>query len=276
MKKMIFLLILLCFTIVLKGCTQTIKATDFDPLDGEENIRMNNLDSYMFRDDVQYVDLRNLEARFEAGYIDGFEPIPFFDYLDNNGFYRNDTYEFNKDQLIDEKLIRSFFKEDKAIFLYSDGCIRSEYIRSLLSYLGYEKVYVLGGFFEYSGNNVVEGDGKYKLGDKVYGTYLDDDSNLLYTLSATLDMGRKMIDVRFDIQDEQKNSLRSMTQNDVDYLETFTIIENLSINEMMTLYQLKLYLLDITNKEVSNDLNINVKVIDNILSLIEDVVTYTN
>jgi len=276
MKKMIFLVILLCFTVVLKGCTQTKNTTDFDPLNGDENIRMNNLDYYMYRDDVQYVDLRNIEARFEAGYIDGFEPIPFFDYLDNNGFYRNDTYEFDKDQILDEKLIRSFFKDDKAIFLYSDGCIRSEYIRSLLSYLGYEKIYVLGGFFEYSGKYVVEGDGKYKLGGNVYGTYFDDETSLLYTLSATLDMGRKMIDVRLDVQDNQKKSLRTLVINNIDYLENFTNIETYAIEDMMTLYQLKLFLIEISANEELNTKNINPSVIANILSLIDNVVTYTN
>ena len=90
MKKVIYLFMLLGLTYFSIGCVRTIEEDKYDPLNGDEIINMYTLDNFMFRDDIQYVDLRNFEDHFATGYIDSFEVIPFFDYLDNNVFYRKD------------------------------------------------------------------------------------------------------------------------------------------------------------------------------------------
>jgi len=139
-KKLQILLLGSVLILGLTGCAKD----DILEITPDTLITMENLDLYMYRDDVQYVDLRNFEASFHTGYIDGFERIPFFDFLDFRAFNRGRTYEFKPDQLLDTNLLSRLFKPEKAIFLYADGCIRSGYVKDALNYLGYERVYVIG------------------------------------------------------------------------------------------------------------------------------------
>ena len=80
MKKIWALLLAVFLTISLGACEEK---EDVLLIAADSLITMENLDLYMFRDDVQYVDLRNFESTFKYGYIEGFEKIPFFDFLDN-------------------------------------------------------------------------------------------------------------------------------------------------------------------------------------------------
>ena len=162
MRKILLILVLIQ-TIFVVGCTD--KTDEILVINTDDFITMENVDEYMFREDVQYVDLRNFESRYLDGFIYSFEMIPFFDYLDNRAFIRNDSYEFKPEQLINENEFLRLFDKNKSIFLYADGCIRSGYIKDILNYLGYEKVFVLGGYFEYDGEYKVLGDGFYNFGD---------------------------------------------------------------------------------------------------------------
>lgn len=203
-NKITLLLVVVMVTLSLTACTKD----DVLEITPDTVITMENLDLYMYRDDVQYVDLRNFEASFHTGSIDGFEIIPFFDFLDYRAFNRERTYEFNPDQLLDEALLQRLFKEDKAIFLYADGCIRSGYIKDALNYLGYERVYVIGGFYEYEGDYAIEGSGKYAHGDSYYNTYFNEVTSITYIISGTFDVGRNITEIRLDMIDGDGNTMR--------------------------------------------------------------------
>jgi len=221
-KKILMILLAFVLSLGLSACAKE-EVLEITP---DTLITMENLDLYMYREDVQYVDLRNWEASFHTGFIDGFERIPFFDFLDFRAFNRGRTYEFNPDQLLDEALLNRLFKSDKAIFLYADGCIRSGYVKDALNYLGYERVYVIGGFYEYEGEYAVDGSGRYAHGDSYYNTYTNETTNITYTISGTLDVGRNITEIRMDIIDEDGNTLRGINYSETtDYNAMLSIVE---------------------------------------------------
>ena len=86
MKKIAFLF--LFFSIIISGCScidnSTQEVLEIPLKDFAEDtstittpIYAANLDKYLFRDDVQYVDLRELDLIINDGYIAGFQFIPF-------------------------------------------------------------------------------------------------------------------------------------------------------------------------------------------------------
>ncbi len=238
MKRLYKLISMLTILIFLAGC-DTEKQEDLTDILPEDLITMEILDNYMFRDDVQYVDLRNFDAKFQSGYIDTFELIPFFDYLDNRAFDRNDGYDFSPDQLLDSSLLEHLFVKDKAIFLYADGCIRSGYLKDALNHLGYERVYVIGGFFEYEGQYRILGSGNYSIGDTFYETYIDNSTGDTYYIYGTFDMGRKITSIRFDIVDNSGNTLRSEGySDDVDYNSNLILLEEFIVSDTLTFNEL--------------------------------------
>ncbi len=241
--KNFFIIHAVIFTLFLSGCSTqdspVSKDTALDVIEikPDDLIKMDTLDDYMNRIDVQYVDLRNFEAKFRSGYIDGFEMIPFFDYLDFNAFERDGTYDFKPDQIRNETLIRSLFDEEKAIFFYADGCIRGEYMKDLLYFLGYERVYVLGGFFEYDGAYKVLGDGTFDLGTTEYKKVTLEDGTT-YHVMVVYDLGRMILDIRFDITTPSGVSYRSENYHDIDYNLQLTILENYIEDDLVTSYLL--------------------------------------
>ena len=236
-KKTLILFVGFIFTLGLSACAKE-EVLEITP---DTLITMENLDLYMYRDDVQYVDLRNWESSFHTGFIDGFERIPFFDFLDYRAFVRGRTYEFDPDQLVDEALLARLFKPEKAIFLYADGCIRSGYVKDALNYLGYERVYVIGGFYEYEGIYAIEGSGRYSHGDSYYKTYTNETTNITYIISGSLDVGRNITEMRLDIIDQDGNTFRGINyDNSIDYNNMLSIIETYihgSIHNFNELYE---------------------------------------
>ncbi len=234
-KWLIIQLLVVLFFLV--GCENN--SEELPKVSPDELITMDNLDEYMFRDDIQYVDLRNYEARFRTGFIYSFEVIPFFDYLDYRAFDRNDSYEFSPDQILSEYELERLFDRDKAIFLYADGCIRSGYLKDVLNHMGFERVYVLGGFFEYHGEHIVLGDGYYTVGSTFYSKFVDEDTDYTYFVYGSFDMGKKITEIRFDILDENNVSLRSPNYSvSTDYEEELTILETFIISDIVTTNEL--------------------------------------
>ncbi|MGS0972100.1 MAG: rhodanese-like domain-containing protein [Candidatus Izemoplasmataceae bacterium] len=240
--KWLFSLILIVS--ILTSCTN--KNTPI-PINFDDEITMVNLDLYMERDEVQYVDLRNFDAKFAAGYIDGFEMIPFFDYLDNRAFDRNHTYMFDPNQILNEDIMTTYFDQEKTIFLYADGCIRADYVREVLLHLGYEKVFTLGGYFEYNGDFNILGDSSYEIGRVFYQKVTV--NHQTYLAYGRFEMDQTITEIHFDLFDEDGNSIRqSNTEIDVsfDTLEsyivkdvvTFNDLYDLLNNEMSPYYQL--------------------------------------
>ncbi len=261
---MVPLMLVLFFVAGCNGVTE-----DLVKIKPDDVITMDNLDNYMFRNDVQYVDLRNYDARFRTGFIYSFEIIPFFDYLDYRVFNRNDTYKFNPDQIISEAELEYLFDRDKAIFLYADGCIRSGYVKDVLNYLGYERVYILGGFFEYSGDYLKVGDGDYSIGNTFYSKYVDSNTDYTYFVYGTFDMGRKINTIRFDILDQNNDSIRSLNYDtSMDYNDQLTIFENFIISDIVTMTELYNSLIDINNNDYNEIPGLTWEVDEGIIQLI--------
>ncbi len=232
----LFLVVLLVFLVA--GCDEDDPKQRVEILP-EDVITMVELDDYMFRDDVQYVDLRNFSSRFLSGYIDSFEIVPFFDYLDYRIFDRNDTYEFDADQILDSNELERLFNREKAIFLYADGCIRSGYLKAVLNYLGYERVFVLGGYYEYQGEYKILGTGDYVYGNTFYSSYTNSVSGYTYFMYGKHDMGKKITYIRFDIIDEDGETIRGKFYNDtIDYNNQLTILEDFIVSDIVTMNEL--------------------------------------
>lgn len=231
---------------LLSSCVN--KTDEILEISNDSEISMTNLDDYMNRDDVQYIDLRNFDAKFQSGYITSFVQIPFFDYLDNRVVKRDNTFEFKPEHIIDETEIRRLFDIDKAIFMFDDGCIRSGYMKDVLTYLGYDKIFVLGGFYEYTGEYKMLGDGTYQLGNTFYQDGLYTDSGYHYYVYGHVDMSKKISDIRFDITDLDGLSLRSSVGNNlIDYHYKLMAFETEILNSMVTLYELQAALDDETH-----------------------------
>lgn len=128
-------------------------------------VDMNNIDEYMDRPNARYVDLRNFEDFFKAGYIQGFEAVPFFDYLEGRALVRNDGWNYSSKDLVNADILINVFGEDfdQEIFLMCAGGTRAGFVKAALEEIGYTKVYNLGGFGDYNGANKVLGDGEYTV-----------------------------------------------------------------------------------------------------------------
>ncbi len=130
-----------------------------------EEVTMANLDSYVLRPGARYVDLRNFEDTFKAGYIQGFEVVPFFDYLEGRALVRNDGWNYTSKDLANSSLLKNIFGSDldAEIFLMCAGGTRAGYVREALLELGYTNVHNIGGFGDYNGAHKILGDGEYTL-----------------------------------------------------------------------------------------------------------------
>jgi len=134
MKKLLFLVVC-AFLIITAGCSCDHKddnITSILAIPQKENkydnnpmtspINTKNLDEYMFRDDVQYVDLRSIEMIVSEGYVAGFEMLPFYSIIasfsPNSTLYRiQATYDENN-QYIPAGRIGGFvaqYQESKSI-----------------------------------------------------------------------------------------------------------------------------------------------------------------
>lgn len=172
MKKILILLL----TVFLFGCSckentnDTIlsipsKKTQLDNDVLSSPINAYNLDKYLFREDVQYVDLRKGEMILEEGYVAGFEFVPFYEIIaafrGNETLYTMASSYDNDGKIIpsgqiggfranfeeSKSIIESIFRKDKYIFLISQGGSEGGYVINLLIQLGYDGnlLYNVGG-----------------------------------------------------------------------------------------------------------------------------------
>lgn len=127
-------------------------------------INMGNIDNYLGRPGAKYVDLRNVSDKYVGGYIDGFELISFFEYLDNLALVRNNGWEFSAEDVASKLRIENIFGDKKReIFLMCGSGTRAGYVKSALEEIGYEKVFNAGGIKDYTGENKVLGDAEFTL-----------------------------------------------------------------------------------------------------------------
>ncbi len=129
-------------------------------------VDMTNIDMYLGRPDVQYVDLRNFDDKLSSGYIAGFEMIPFFDYLEYLEIMDREGNVSNEAQ------VRNLFNEDaEAIFLMCGSGTRAGWVKDALDGLGYTNVMNIGGIGTYTGDNKVLGLEGFELNHPASGMY---------------------------------------------------------------------------------------------------------
>jgi len=170
-KKIISLLLVV---LLITGCNKEsvtkssqipskINSTDNDPITSPINTL--NLDEYMFREDVQYVDLRSSRMVLEEGYVAGFEFIPFYNVVasfseksalyqmkrttDNEGnvYFAGEIGGFVAQFEESQTVIETLFDKNKYIFFISQGGTECGYMINLLIQLGYNSklLYNVGG-----------------------------------------------------------------------------------------------------------------------------------
>lgn len=166
-----FFLLIGCF-----GCKQTENYSEI-PLKNDpqgvtiesSSINTKNIDNYLFRDDVVYVDLRAYAEIAKEGHIAGFSFYPFYDFIassegtkDYNGILMDNRLfkmknEFGKLGTVgnfepnyeeSEQILNSLFPKEKYIFAITISCNESVYFLNLLKQYGYDpsKLYNIGGF----------------------------------------------------------------------------------------------------------------------------------
>ncbi len=223
MKKLLVIIAALTLTLTLAGCTtEVIKEVEVEKIVYQDKevevekelpvipaeVTMADVDMYLGRPDVQYVDLRNFDDKMASGYIAGFEMIPFFDYLEYEGI----LVRTDKDWIFDAADIRiataleGLFDDDKTIFLMCGSGTRAGYVKAALESLGYDDVINVGGITAYLGGdatNVVLGDDVYtinmdKKGSFTPGTYFGYDSVGGYQTTVVIGPAGGIVNVVFD------------------------------------------------------------------------------
>ena len=146
----------------------------------DKNINEETIDKYLGRSDAVYRDVRMLKdpGNYEAiggdanlsGYVDGFEVVP-FPYLVNvtglpeavGGTYAGETLftevegKYTPNYVESMAILEDLFPKDKVIFLLCGGGGYSGMLRRMLIALGWneEKIYDVGGYWFYKGENAV-------------------------------------------------------------------------------------------------------------------------
>ena len=148
----------------------------------DKNINEATIDKYLGRDDAVYRDLRMLEdpGNYEAiggdsflsGFVKGFSVVPFPYIVNVSGLpevvgdtytgktlfhqHSDGTYTANYKESMD--ILEGLFPKDKVIFLMCGGGGYSGMMKNMLIALGWDgsKIYDVGGYWYYEGENMVE------------------------------------------------------------------------------------------------------------------------
>ncbi len=164
----------------------------------DKNVNESTIDSYLGRSDSVYRDLRMLDdpGNYEAiggdsklsGFVRGFEVVP-FPYIVNvtglpepvGGTYSGSTlfhqhsdgsYTANYQESMD--ILEGLFPKDKVLFLMCGGGGYSGMMKKMLVELGWDesKIYDVGGYWFYEGENNVKVKRKLADGTIVYDYFL--------------------------------------------------------------------------------------------------------
>ena len=127
-------------------------------------VNMDNIDGFLDRPAAKYVDFRNVADKYTDGWIDGFEVISFFEFLEDRAVVRHDGWNFRGTNVIDDFLLEDLFgAKDREIFLMCLSGARSGYVKQALESIGYENVHNVGGIRDYAGENRVFGDPSFSF-----------------------------------------------------------------------------------------------------------------
>ena len=162
----------------------------------DKNVNESTIDQYLNRDDAVYRDMRMLKdpGNYEAiggdsylsGFVDGFEMVPFPYIVNVTGLpdavgdtykgktlfkYDGTDYIANYEESL--QMLEDLFPKDKVIFLMCGGGGYSGMMKNLLVALGWDesKIYDVGGYWFYEGENNVEVRRTLKNGKVVYDFY---------------------------------------------------------------------------------------------------------
>ena len=163
----------------------------------DKNVNEETIDQYLNRSDAVYRDLRMLEdpGNYEAiggdsklsGFVRGFELVP-FPYIVNvsglpeevGGTYDGKTLfrqhsdgTYTANYVESTEILEALFPKDKVIFLMCGGGGYSGMMKNLLVALGWDesKIYDIGGYWYYDGENNVEVKRIADNGEIVYDFY---------------------------------------------------------------------------------------------------------
>ncbi len=162
----------------------------------DKNVNEATIDQYLGRSDAVYRDLRMLKdpGNYEAiggdaylsGFVNGFEVVP-YPYIVNveglpevvGGTYKGKTlftsegedYEANYKESME--ILEALFPKDKVIFLMCGGGGYSGMMKNMLIKLGWDadKIYDVGGYWYYEGENDVKVRRELEDGTVVYDFY---------------------------------------------------------------------------------------------------------
>ncbi len=121
------------------------------------SVNTKNIDHYLFRDDVIYVDLRPYSWVLRDGHIAGFQFFPFYDFMAHLN-YTDRLFKMNgsvgtigcfaPNYVESEQILNNFFSKDKYIFAISQSGLECTYFFNLLIQYDYDaaKLYNIGGF----------------------------------------------------------------------------------------------------------------------------------
>jgi rhodanese-related sulfurtransferase len=127
-------------------------------------VSMDNIDNLLGRPGAKYVDLRNVKDKYIAGYVDGFELVSFFEYLEGNALVRNNGWEFSAADIESALVLENIFGDkSREVFLMCGSGTRAGYVMAALEEVGYTAVYNAGGIRDYAGKNKVLGDEDFVL-----------------------------------------------------------------------------------------------------------------
>ena len=163
----------------------------------DKNVNESTIDSYLGREDAVYRDLRMLKdpGNYEAiggdsylsGFVDGFELVPFPYMVNVKGLppevgetytgptlfhlHSDGSYTANYEESM--QILENLFPKDKVIFLMCGGGGYSGMMKQMLVALGWDesKIYDVGGYWFYEGENNVPVKRELKDGSVVYDFY---------------------------------------------------------------------------------------------------------
>lgn len=148
----------------------------------DKNINESTIDKYLNRSDAVYRDLRMLEDpanyenidgdRYLSGFVKGFEVVPYpyiatvtglpeavgDSYKGKTLYSVQDDGSYKANYKESYQILKDLFPQDKTIFLMCGGGGYSGMMKKLLVSLGWneDKIYDVGGYWFYEGENKVE------------------------------------------------------------------------------------------------------------------------
>lgn len=162
----------------------------------DKNINESTIDSYLGRSDAVYRDLRMLKdpGNYEAiggdsylsGFVSGFSVVPFPYIVNVSGLpevvgstytgktlFTEENGEYKANYKESMEILEGLFPKDKIIFLMCGGGGYSGMMKKMLVALGWDesKIYDVGGYWYYEGENMVEVKRENSDGTTVYDFY---------------------------------------------------------------------------------------------------------